>query len=170
MDAHYAPPSDRLTIAGFTVATPYGRLGGSGTIDTIKATPQLDLKGTLEPDWSLVQARLTREVEPNARIAGRSRAWTLAGPIEKGSGDAKVLDGLRGEVGFQLDSLDIFGMRLGSTALVARAEGGKLSFDPIDATLNEGRLHIEPQWTQEGDGSYRLKLGAVHRAGERGRQ
>ena len=151
VDAKYVPHADQVAIGGFTVTTPYGRLAGSGTIDSVKAAPRLDMKGTLEPDWSLVQARLTREVEPNARIAGQSRAWTLSG---QGG-----LDGLRGEVGVQLDALDIYGMRLGATALVVRAEGGRVSFDPIEATLNEGRLHVEPQWVQDRDGSFRLKLG-----------
>jgi hypothetical protein len=158
LDARYAPPSDRLAIGGFTAATPYGRLGGSGTIDQLKTTPQVDMKGTLEPNWSLVQSMLVREVEPNARIAGRPRPWTLAGPIAARSGEGG-LDGLRGELGIQLDALDVFGMRLGTTALVVRAEGGRLSVDPIDARLNEGRLHIEPQWARDRDGSLRLKLG-----------
>ncbi len=158
LDASYAPLSDRLAIGGFTVSTPYGRLGGSGTVDGLKARPQLDMKGTLEPDWALVQSRLVSEVEPNARIAGRSRGWTLSGPIDR-SGE-HPLDGLRGELGIQLDALDIFGMRLGETTMVVRADEGRLKVDPIEARLNEGRLHIEPQWAQERDGSLRIKLGA----------
>ncbi len=156
-DATYAPKSDRLMIGGFTVATPYGRLAGSGIVEAMKAAPRLDLKGTLDPDWTRVQSMLVRDVEPNARIAGRSRAWTLSGPIDR-SGD-RPLDGLRGELGVELEALDIFGMRLGATALVVRAEAGKLGVDPIEARLNEGRLHIEPQWVRDRDGSFRIKLG-----------
>jgi hypothetical protein len=157
LHATYAPPADRLAIGGFALATPYGRLGGSGTIDRVKTTPRLDMTGSLEPDWPQVQAMLVRDVEPNARIAGRSRGWTLAGPIDR-AGDAP-LDGLRGDLGIQLDALDVFGMRLGATALVVRAEGGQLSVDPIESRLNEGRLHVEPMWVRERDGSLRLKLG-----------
>jgi hypothetical protein len=157
-DATYAPTSDRLAIGGFAVATPYGRLAGSGIVDTMKAAPRLDMKGTLEPDWARVQSMLVREVEPNARISGRSRGWTLSGPIDRSS--ERPLAGLVGELGLQLDALDIFGMRLGATAMVVRADGGKLGVDPIEARLNEGRLHIEPQWVREPDGSFRIKLGA----------
>ena len=160
VDAQYAPPSDRLVIGGLTLATPYGRLGGSGTIDTVKTAPQVDLKGSLEPDWSQVQSMLVREVEPNARLVGGSHAWRLSGPIANRPGE-DPMGGLRGELGVQLDSLDVFGMRLGATALVVRAEGGRLSVDPIDARLNEGRLHVEPQWVQDRDGSLRLKLGTA---------
>ena len=81
----------------------------------------------------------------------------MSGPIDR-SGD-RPLDGLHGELGLELEALDIYGLRLGKTALVVRAGGGKLGVDPIEAVLNEGRLHIEPQWVRERDGSYRLKFG-----------
>jgi translocation and assembly module TamB len=43
--------------------------------------------------------------------------------------------------------------------VVLRAAGGRLRFDPIDARLNQGRLHLEPQWVQDGDGPARLQFG-----------
>ena len=50
-------------------------------------------------------------------------------------------------------------MRLGETAVVLRAEGGRLRVDPIDARLNEGALHLEPEVVRPTDGPVRLKLG-----------
>ena len=50
-------------------------------------------------------------------------------------------------------------MRLGETAVVLRADGGRLRFDPIDARLNEGALHLEPEVVRAKDGPFRLKLG-----------
>src|SRR5262249_59501592 len=35
----------------------------------------------LNPDWAAIRTLLARKVEPNALIAGRSRAWRLHGPI-----------------------------------------------------------------------------------------
>src|SRR5262249_46542482 len=94
----------------------------------------------------------------SARIAGRGRGWRLAGTIgEAAHGDSVA--GLRGELGVQIDALDVFGMRLAQTSVVLRTAGGRLEFDPIDTQLNEGRLHLEPQWVQGGEGPYRLRLG-----------
>ncbi len=61
----------------------------------------------------------------------------------------------------QLDALDIFGMRLGQTAVVLRTDGGRLRIDPIDARLNEGTLHLEPELVRAEVGPVRLKLGAA---------
>ena len=55
---------------------------------------------------------------------------------DQGSEDR--LSGLVGELGIQLVALDVFGMRLGETAVVLRSDGGRLRIDPIDARLNEG--------------------------------
>ncbi len=52
-------------------------------------------------------------------------------------------------------------MRLGETAVVLRADGGRLRIDPIDARLNEGALHLEPELVRPADGPLRLKLGAA---------
>ena len=73
------------------------------------------------------------------------------------------LRGLSGELGIQLDALDVFGMRLGATALVVRADHGQMTVDPIDTRLNDGIVHLEPEWIQDPEGSFRLKLGPASR-------
>ena len=51
---------------------------------------------------------------------------------------------MNGELGVNLEQVDVFGMRLGRTAAVVRIQDGKTLIDPIDSTLNSGRLHLEP--------------------------
>ena len=51
---------------------------------------------------------------------------------------------MNGELGVNLDQVDVFGMRLSRTAAVVRVQNGKTLIDPIDSTLNGGRLHLEP--------------------------
>ncbi len=155
----YSRLADRIEIGEVTVETAYGRFGGAGSIDQVSATAQADFKGSLEPDWTAIKAILVREVEPNARITGRPRAWRVAGAIPLSATGDDWLGGLHGELGIQLDALDIFGMRLGATALVVRAEGGRLTVDPIDTRLNDGILHLEPEWVRDSKGVLRLKLG-----------
>ena len=148
------------TARRLELAMPYARIAGEGTLDVADGIARVDLKGSLAPDWDAIQADLRRDVEPNARIAGRSREWRVAGSVG-GNGSEDRLSGLVGELGVQLDALDIFGMRLGQTAVVLRADGGRLRFDPIDARLNEGALHLEPEVVRPKDGPFRLKLGAA---------
>jgi translocation and assembly module TamB len=70
------------------------------------------------------------------------------------------LGSLRGDIGVQVDSLDLFGMRLSQTAIVVRAAEGKLSIDPIDAKLNGGELHADPDLVRAKNGSTWLQLGS----------
>ena len=64
---------DRIQIRGMTVETAYGRFLASGSIAQLSSLPAVDFQGSLEPDWPAINAVLVREVEPNARIAGRAR-------------------------------------------------------------------------------------------------
>lgn len=142
------------------LSIPYARLEGSGTIRSAdkSAGLRLDLKGSLAPDWKAIQADLRRDVEPNARIAGGAREWRVSGLLG-GPEAGDRLAGLAAEAGIQLETVDIYGMRLGPTGVVLRTEGGNLRLDPIDARLNDGVLHLEPELVRTEDGPWRLKLG-----------
>ena len=58
-----------------------------------------------------------------------------------------------------LEQVDVFGMRLGKAALVVHARDGKFLIDPIDSTLNSGKLHLEPEVTHDKQGLTWLHLG-----------
>ena len=118
----------------------------------------LDLKGSLNPDWQAIQSLLAQKVEPNARIAGRPRAWRLAGTTD-GLPAIDHMGSLEGEIGVQIDSLDVFGMRLSAVPVVLRSAAGRLTVDPIDSKLNGGVLHLEPELVRGKDGSTWLHLG-----------
>lgn len=158
LHASYDPHSDRLDLTEVGLTLPFFRVRGAGVIGDLTGKSQLDLKGTLDPDWRALTALLADRVEPKARIAGQPRPWHLAASIASlRSGDA--LNTISGELGIQIDELDLFGMRLGQSALVARAENGKIRLDPIDATLNQGALHLEPEVRRDQDGKRCLWLG-----------
>lgn len=134
------------------LAIPEARIAGSGTIRGAGGGTRLDLKGTVEPDWEAIRADLRRDVEPSAQLAGGPGTWRLSGPI---GGDDLV-----GELGIHLETLDVFGLRLAKTDLAVRSEGGRLQVAPIDARLNDGVLHLEPQIVRSADGPFRIRLGA----------
>jgi hypothetical protein len=159
MDARYESVQDHLEISRIAMEAPqYGQVDGKGTIGSLSASPRIELAGSIRPDWSALNSLLAREVEPNARVAGQASQWRLAGTIRDQTADR--LTALRAEFGIQLDVLDVFGMRLGPTAVVLRASNNGLGFDPIDTMLNGGALHLEPEWVRDDGGRLWLKLGS----------
>ena len=50
-------------------------------------------------------------------------------------------------------------MRLQQTRIVARVEEGEVLIDPIDSTLNGGRLHLDPELVVDKKGGQWLHLG-----------
>jgi len=162
LNAGYTPRTDRLELSELSVQAPYLQVEGAGTVRAVTSRAVLDLRGSLNPDWRAIRGLLTRKVEPNAKITGRSRPWRLAGTIE-GLPAIDRMGSLEGEIGTQIDSLDVFGMRLSGVPVVLRAEKGRLGIDPIDARLNGGVLHIEPELVRDKDGSTWLHLGPASR-------
>ncbi len=149
---------ERLDFSELAVVTPYGQIEGAGPVTDLAGTPRFDLRGTLSPDWKALSELLARKVEPNASITGSPRAWRIAGTLPK-SGNQHLLAGMNGELGVNLEQVDVFGMRLGRTAAVVRVQDGKTLIDPIDSTLNAGRLHLEPTVMTDKQGHTWLHLG-----------
>jgi translocation and assembly module TamB len=139
--------------------TPFGQVEGAGPVTDLAGTPRFDLKGTLSPDWKALSELLARKLEPNASITGSPRTWRVAGTLPK-SGSKDLLATCTGELGVNLDQVDVFGMRLERTAVVLRLQDGKARIDPIDSTLNAGRLHLEPDVITDKQGQTWLHLGA----------
>jgi translocation and assembly module TamB len=150
---------DRIDLSELAIVTPYGKLEGAGPVTSLGADPQVDLRGSLSPDWKVLSDLLARRVEPKASVSGSPRAWRLSGTFPRaGTGD--LLASVNAELGVNLDQLDVFGIRLGRTAVVVRTRDGRVGIDPIDSTLNSGRLHLEPEVTTDKQGFAWLHLGS----------
>jgi hypothetical protein len=156
--AKYDPRSEQLDLPEVALTLPLFHVDGAGSIRDLGRAAQLDLKGTLNPDWDALTARLADRVEPNARISGQPRPWRVSASFPSRR-LADALETVSGDLGIQIDELDVFGMRLGHAALVARAENGDIRLDPIDATLNQGALHLEPDVERDKEGHRWLRLG-----------
>ena len=151
--AHYSKASDRLDLSEFTVSTAYGTVDASGRVDDLDGLQKVDLKGLLNPDFAAINALLAQKVEPGARIEGSARPFRAIGSI--GEGGFKNLDA---ELGFNLDSLDIFGMKVGPAPIMLHGQGGKWNFEPISTTLNEGHIRLEPELDLDAQGGPTLRL------------
>jgi translocation and assembly module TamB len=154
----YALKPDRLELTELALKAPYVDVQGAGVVRALAGQPEVDLKGSLNPDWEALSRLLAAKVEPNARIEGRPRAWRIAGRVS----DMPAIDqlgALEGEFGIQIDALDVFGMRLKKSPIVVRAVSGRLEIDPMETTLNGGLLHVEPELVKDKSGSTWLRLG-----------
>ncbi len=109
----------------------------------------------LAPDFAAINAVLVQKIEPGARVDGRPRAFRATGTLDDNSGGWKGLDA---EVGFDLIGADVYGMKFGPSPVVLRAKSGKLTFDPISTTLNEGHVRLEPEIDLDAPGGPILRL------------
>jgi translocation and assembly module TamB len=142
----YDPAADRLRIDALALVTRYARLDANGRVDEPAGRRLADLQGTLAPTWETVSALVAEMSEPKARLAGGPRPFRVKGPLSGGT-LAAMLKGLDAEVGVELSSLDAFGLALGPAPLVVRCKAGALSIDPIETTLNSGRVVLKPGLT-----------------------
>ena len=154
LQAGYQPARDRIDLAEISLSSPYAALEASGQISDLKGARRVDLLGRLTPDWQAINGLLSERVEPGAHVAGRARPVRLQGSLT-GEG----LGALEGELGVDLTAADIFGMSLGPTPVVVRVHDGRLHVDPIDTTLNQGRLHLAPQIVLDDPAGPALRLG-----------
>ncbi len=141
----YRSDADRLDVENLTVGTRYAVVFASGRLDEPGGRRVADLKGSLAPNWTTLKALVASAVEPGATVQGSpARAFRVRGPLS-GGGTAAILRGLDAEVGVDLVEFKAFGMTLGATPLVARCGGGRLVIEPIQTTLNNGRVDLRPE-------------------------
>ncbi|WZO99847.1 hypothetical protein EP7_001461 [Isosphaeraceae bacterium EP7] len=144
VDAHLTPATRRLDLAELTLTGGPVTVEGSGQILDLLDRRVVDLKGKLQPDWARLRTMLGG-LDPEAKLAGRPRGFRVRGPLG-GAGDLdELLAGIDAEFGVELTELDLLGIAVGPAPIILRARNGRLDFDPIETTLNEGRLRIEAE-------------------------
>lgn len=149
--ATYRPDGRRLDVAEFALTTKYGSLRAGGQLSGLGADPlSAELTGTIAPNWEAVAKVLTDRVDPHAKLVGRAAPFRLK--VAPGRG-------LEADLGVELIEADLFGMRLGPTPVSAHYRDERLSFDPIESTINGGRLHLEPVVQLDAAGGPLLRLG-----------
>lgn len=150
--------ADRIDLTELWINTRYAALDAVGRIDSASVEPMLTLEGRLIPEWETVSEQVSLSVEPGASVRGRSHPFRLRAPL---AGD--WVKSAEGSVGLSLDGADIYGLKFGPTAIIARyhgqSDGIGVTLDPIDVEVNEGRLHLEPGVESVEQGGINLRLG-----------
>src|SRR5512135_183705 len=158
VESLYHPDADRLDLAEIVLASRYATLEASGRLSELKGETLADLKGRLTPDWTAINGLLAERVEPGARVAGRPRDIRLQGALGGDTKDGRTKS-TDVELGFDLTEAEFYGMKLGPTPIVLRSRDGKLVLDPIDTTLNAGRIHLEPELALDDEKGAAVRLG-----------
>jgi translocation and assembly module TamB len=152
----YREDSDELTLTELRLGSELAALEASGLVRDVRGRRVADLSGEFRPDWEKLTQRLAARVEPNARIEGGPRPFHLRGPLDLAADDP--LAELDAEFGFDLTTLDVYGMRVGATPIVARLDDGRVAFEPIRTTLNDGALRLDPEIVRDEAGAWTFRL------------
>jgi hypothetical protein len=112
---------------------------------------ELTLEGKLGYDLEKLEPQLRPYLGPGVKLAGRDvRAFRIAGPLSAprsltaGAPAPSLAARLKGEAGLNWQSLQAMGCQVGPAELRGQLSGGWFRAAPIEATLNQGRLHLEP--------------------------
>jgi hypothetical protein len=146
---------DAFVIRQLHLDSPTLTCDASGDISALRADMNLSLEGKLGYDLEKLEPQLRPYLGQGVKLAGRDVrpfriTGALAGPVGKplnvalGTSQPTVLSHLSGEAGLNWQSLQALGCQVGPAELRGRLADGWFRASPIDATLNQGRLHLEP--------------------------
>lgn len=157
VDAGTTAGSDAITFQRLSLRGHYGQFDVAGNLSELSTRRLADLQGTLAPNWPAVEALMAASVEPDTRILAKPRTFRVKGPLA-GESLAAILQGLDAEVAFDSVRALSFGLQLAPTPLVVRCAGGRVAIDPIESTLNNGRVHLLPQVEINDKGAITFRL------------
>jgi translocation and assembly module TamB len=139
----YQSTDGLLEVASLRIQSTYGTLDADGSLRDPGGVSIIDARGTLTPNWKLVDAMMASAIEPQAVLKAEARPFRIKGPLN-GENLAVILRGLDAEVGVDMSTLSAFGVRVGPSPVIVRCAGGQVTIDPIETTINSGKLILRP--------------------------
>lgn len=163
--AEYESAKDELRLGRLHADGQYFSCEGRGKLARALTTKELDIAGLLSYDLEKLEPQLRPLLGAGVKIAGRAaRPFKVRGPLAPmpGSPGVKVavtpagqggihLTHLRGEAGISWESLRAYGCVVGPAEVRACMQQGWLQTFPIEATLNGGKLRLQPNLRLEPD-------------------
>jgi hypothetical protein len=140
--AFYDAAKDVVEIGRLRVESPALTCDASGQLAQLSRDMELSLSGRLGFDLKKAEPQLRSYLGSGLDIAGRDeRPFRLGGSL---GGPAALLVALTGEAGLGWQSVQAYGCQVGPADVKARLADGWLRVPPIEATINQGRLRLEP--------------------------
>lgn len=155
--ACYDSAGDAVQVEQMKIATSVLSCTAAGKLDRLSSSKDLTMAGRLQYDLEKLQPFLRSKLGSSVTITGRdSRPFRVEGAlapsanrpatvaIGAAASPSGPLTSLTGEAGLSWQAVEAFGSKLGPADLRARLGGGWLRIDPIDTTLNQGKLQLDP--------------------------
>jgi len=146
----FEPTADLAVLDEFKVEASALSVNASGRVGRLGTTRDVLLTGELAYDLEKWEPQLRRLLGKDALVKGRDRKpfrleGSLASSKPASGAAASPLALLKGEASFGWQDVRAFGLDVGPATIRARMMGDAwIRFDPIDATLNHGKLKLEP--------------------------
>jgi hypothetical protein len=166
LDATYNSTADSLAINRATLGSVDGTIDAAGLIEGLTGPRMADLRGTLSPNWKSIEAKISAGAMTPAEVSGKPSPFRLKGRLS-GADSAEIIRGLDAELSLDLAGAELLGVKLGPAPLRVHAIDGKILIDPIQTTLNGGRVDLRPIVRLPDDGSIVLAIepgGVVEQA------
>jgi translocation and assembly module TamB len=163
----YDAVKDSLRIVQLHWDSPTLNCDSSGEVAALSSDMELSLEGKFGYDLEKLEPQLRPYLGAGVKLIGRDvRAFHLSGPLSapESSEIRKAPDGsvpnssqappadrctslfgrLHGDMGLNWQSLQALGCQVGPSELRGQLNGGCFRTAPLETTLNQGRLHLEP--------------------------
>ncbi len=139
----YDVVKDSLRISQLHLDTPYLGCDANGEIVALSTDMELSLEGKLDLDLEKLDPQLRPYLGPGVKLNGReARPFHLAGPLAGPQGS--LLTRLHGDAALGWQSLQALGCQIGPAEARGTFAAGSFRAAPIEATLNRGRLQLQP--------------------------
>jgi translocation and assembly module TamB len=145
--------SDLFKIEEVRLETSVLTATAAGQLAHLSESRDLALSGKLQYDLQQLEPHLRPFLGQGVQVRGQAvRPFRLQGPLAGGPGAGVAvqvgkpdpLAGLTGEASLGWTRAQAYGCDVGPGNLKADLGGGWLRVQPIEATVNQGRLHLDP--------------------------
>ena len=151
----YDSKSDKLVVEGTSFAVDGVSMTAKGQLEQCSTKQRVDLSGEFAYDWDTLAKRFSESFRQNVQLTGKDhRSFALRGTLANAAltsaasannANAQVSD-LSGQAGIGWASANAYGMIFGPADIALRIDKGVGRLNPIDMAVNEGKLHLEPQF------------------------
>lgn len=144
--AVYDVVKDSLRLVQLHGDSPMGTCDAAGEIGALSSDMELSLNGKLGFDLEKLEPQLRPYLGLGVKLVGHeTRPFHLAGPLAGAAAEQKgLLARLHGDAGLAWQTLQALGCQIGAADLHGSWSEGSFRAGPIEATLNRGRLHLQP--------------------------
>jgi hypothetical protein len=143
---------DTLRCDAIRLQTESLTIDGAGEVCDLGGDAQADFEGFALYNWKAIETRLRAVLPDGVHFAGAERRpWRLRGPL-RGSRSPAQSPSLQAEWATHLESAEVAGIKLESIELKAHWNDRGVLFEPVQASLQGGRLNVQPRLVSSGDG------------------